>query len=140
MAFSRPTPNVSEDWFSDERSPSRRLHISWHLAERLIVLSIWHEDRCTASFRMPVQDAGRLIAAVADAMSRAISLPNRETAQPQPRRWRTAFQQVQKLLRSRVHEQASRARLRALPTVNDSPPTPDSAASTGGQHSVQESR
>jgi hypothetical protein len=72
VAISRPSPRVSEAWFNGERLPSRRLHVSWHGAERLIVLSIWHEDRCTASFRMPVQDAGRMIAAVADAMSRAI--------------------------------------------------------------------
>ena len=54
---------------------------SWHGAERLIVLSVWHEDRCTACFRMPVQDAGNLIATIADAMSRALSLPSRHTEQ-----------------------------------------------------------
>ena len=140
VAISRPSSRVFETWFSDERSPSRRLHVSWHPAERLIVLSIWREDRCTASFRMPVQDAGRLIAAAADAMSRAISLPNRETEQPQPRWWRMAFQQVQRVLGqrvSRVGDQPSKARLRVVPTVDDSPPTPASAAVTGKQQSTQ---
>ena len=102
MAITRPSTQVPEAWFSDERSPSRRLHVSWHGAERMIVLSIWYEDRCTASFRMPVQDAGRMIAAVADAMSRAISLPGREIERTQPPWWRVTLQQIQTLLRHRV--------------------------------------
>ena len=52
-------PAGLEALFSDDRSPTRRLHISWHGAERIIVLSIWHENRCTASFRMPVQGRGK---------------------------------------------------------------------------------
>jgi hypothetical protein len=102
VAISRPSPRVSEAWFSDHRSPTRRLHISWHGAERIIVLSIWHENRCTASFRLPVQDAGKMIAAVADAMSRAISLPSTGTEQVQMPRWRTTLQHVQLLLRHRL--------------------------------------
>jgi hypothetical protein len=110
MAMSRPSPRVSEAWFSDQRSPSRRLHVSWHGAERLIVLSIWHEDRCTASFRMPVQDAGRVIATIADAMSRALSVPSRETERIQPLRWQAALKHLQTLLRHRV------SRVRSLPS------------------------
>ena len=102
MAMSRPSPRVSEAWFSDQRSPSRRLHVSWHGAERLIVLSIWHEDRCTASFRMPVQDAGRVIATIADAMSRALSVPSREIERIQPLWWQSAARRVQALLRHRL--------------------------------------
>lgn len=102
MAMSRPSPRVSEAWFSDQRSPSRRLHVSWHGAERLIVLSVWYEDRCTASFRMPVQDAGKLIATIADAMSRALTLPSRHTEQVQPQRWQAALKHVQMLLRHRL--------------------------------------
>ena len=102
MAMSRQSSRVSEAWFSDQRSPSRRLHVSWHEAERLIVLSIWHEDRCTASFRMPVQDAGRVIATIADAMSRALSVPSREIERIQPLWWQAALKHVQTLLRHRV--------------------------------------
>jgi hypothetical protein len=110
MAMSRPSPRVSGAWFSDQRSPSRRLHVSWHGAERLIVLSVWHEDRCAASFRMPVQDAGKLIATIADAMSRALSLPSHGTEQVQPQRWQAALKHVQMLLRHRL------AGLRRLPS------------------------
>jgi hypothetical protein len=104
MAISRPGPKVCDTWFSDERSPSRRLHVSWHGPERLIVLSVWHEDRCTATFRMPVEDAGRLITAVVDAMSRAIIPPNREIKQHEPLPWRTTMRRVEKLLWHRIKD------------------------------------
>ena len=123
VAISRPSPRVSEAWFSDHRSPARRLHISWHGAERIIVLSIWHENRCTASFRLPVQDAGRMIAAVADAMSRAISVPSREIEQIQLPRWRSTLQHVQRLLRHRVGTERERppgTGVRGMPIVDES--------------------
>jgi hypothetical protein len=123
VAISRPSPRVSEAWFSDDRSPTRRLHISWHGAERIIVLSIWHENRCTASFRMPVQDAGRMIAAIADAMTRAISLPSSDTEQVQMPRGRTTLQHVQRLLRHRVgmeRERPSGTGVRGMRIVDES--------------------
>jgi hypothetical protein len=123
VAISRPSPRVSEAWFSDHRSPTRRLHISWHGAERIIVLSIWHENRCTASFRMPMQDAGKMIAAVADAMSRAISLPSTGTEQVQLPRWRTTLQHVQRLLRHRIgteRERLSGTGVRGMRIVDES--------------------
>ena len=53
------TPDTLRRW---DREFVRR---KWDGAERIIVLSIWHENRCTASFRLPVQDAGKMIAAIA---------------------------------------------------------------------------
>jgi hypothetical protein len=51
---------------------------------------------------MPVQDAGRVIATIADAMSRALSVPSREIERIQPRWWQSASWRVQALLRHRL--------------------------------------
>lgn len=60
----RPLPRAQ---FADTRTPVRRLQATWHADEQTIVFSLWQGDRCTATFRMPVQDAPRLIALLADA-------------------------------------------------------------------------
>ncbi|HKE99050.1 MAG TPA: hypothetical protein VKG45_08990 [Actinomycetes bacterium] len=52
----------------DERGVSMR--VTWHEQYELLVLSVWHDDRCTGSFRLSVADApqlaGMLSAAVGD--------------------------------------------------------------------------
>jgi hypothetical protein len=52
----------------DERGVS--LRVTWHDEYELLVLSVWHDDRCTGSFRLTVADApqlaGMLTAAVGD--------------------------------------------------------------------------
>jgi hypothetical protein len=101
------------------------LHISWHGTERIIVLSVWQEDRCTASFRMPVRDARRLIAAVADAMSNAISAPGREIERTQLPRWRSTIQRLRALLPRRIRSEPglpAGAGLRLMRIVDQSTP------------------
>jgi hypothetical protein len=46
------------DVFIDQRGAG--LRVSWHPEQDVMVLSVWHEDRCAATFRMPVQDVPRL--------------------------------------------------------------------------------
>jgi hypothetical protein len=46
------------DVFIDERGAG--LRVTWHPEQDVVVLSVWHEDRCAGTFRMPVQDVLRL--------------------------------------------------------------------------------
>jgi hypothetical protein len=57
--------SARRDWFVDDRGDGRRLQATWHPEHQLVVLSIWHGERCTASFRLPVADADRMIAFLA---------------------------------------------------------------------------
>jgi len=43
--------------------------VTTHSDEGIVVLSIWHGDRCTASFQLPMADAGRLIGVLASGLS-----------------------------------------------------------------------
>jgi hypothetical protein len=52
--------------FIDERGAG--LRVTWHPERDLVVLSIWQEDRCVGTFRMPVQDAPRLSGLLAAAL------------------------------------------------------------------------
>jgi hypothetical protein len=42
----------------DERGVSLRL--SWHAERDQVVLSLWHDGTCAASFRLPIEEAPRL--------------------------------------------------------------------------------
>jgi hypothetical protein len=44
--------------FLDERGAA--LRVTWHPERDLVVLSVWHDDSCVGTFRMPVQDVPRL--------------------------------------------------------------------------------
>jgi hypothetical protein len=54
-------PDRAGTWFADERGVDRRLKVSWHPERRLFVLSVWHEDTCTATFRLPLGEVARLV-------------------------------------------------------------------------------
>jgi hypothetical protein len=56
-------------WFTDPRSSSRSLAVTSHPEAGVVVLSLWSDDTCTASFRLPIDDAPRLIAALGTALS-----------------------------------------------------------------------
>jgi hypothetical protein len=52
--------------FIDQRDAG--LRVTWHPEQGLVVLSVWHEDRCVGTFRMPVQDVPRLSALLTAAL------------------------------------------------------------------------
>lgn len=81
-------------WFSDARSPFRRMAVSNHPEAGLAVLSLWTGDTCTATFRVPMADAARLIASLADGM--AASIPTAPVLVPPapPRGWRALVARV----------------------------------------------
>jgi hypothetical protein len=56
-------------WFADPRTPSRRLAVSSHPEAGVVVLSLWQDDRCTGSFRLPMTDAPALVAALTEGMT-----------------------------------------------------------------------
>ncbi|MGN9782650.1 hypothetical protein ACTMTF_14560 [Nonomuraea sp. ZG12] len=53
-----PLPSFGEVFF-DARGQERCLRVTWH--EGTLVLSLWRGEMCTASFRMPMNDVGRLL-------------------------------------------------------------------------------
>jgi hypothetical protein len=83
-----PTVVVAElghgdrSWFTDPRSPSRRLGVSTHPSERVVVLSLWTDDRCTSTFQLPLADAPHLVGALTQGLVDA--LPARVDADPAP--------------------------------------------------------
>jgi hypothetical protein len=48
------------------------MRTSWHPHEGVVVLSLWQGPVCTGSFRLPVQDAPRLIEELVEALGSAV--------------------------------------------------------------------
>jgi hypothetical protein len=91
-------------WFFDPRTPVRRMGVSVHPDHGLVVLSFWAGDSCTSTFRMPMADAARLIATLADGM--ATSLPDPTPVvpapEPEPTGWRALVARVLRHRRASV--------------------------------------
>jgi hypothetical protein len=47
--------------FFDARDRGRSLRVAFHPAEAAYVLSLWHDDSCVQTFRLPVSDAPELV-------------------------------------------------------------------------------
>src|SRR5262245_10104963 len=56
-------------WFEDDRVPPRRLQVTHHPERRVVVLSVWHEGTCTATFQLPIADAPALIDVLVTALA-----------------------------------------------------------------------
>jgi hypothetical protein len=56
---------VRRDLFLDHRGAGRGLRVTCHPDQGVVVISLWHDDRCTGSFRLPLEDSARLIAVLA---------------------------------------------------------------------------
>ncbi|MEV1240902.1 hypothetical protein ACIBO2_46700 [Nonomuraea sp. NPDC050022] len=63
-----PLPSFGEVFF-DARGQERCLRVTWH--EGTLVLSLWRGEMCTASFRMPMDDVGRLLDTLDDGFAEA---------------------------------------------------------------------
>jgi hypothetical protein len=59
-------------WFYDTRSTVRRMGVSAHPADSTMVISLWQGDICTGTFRLPAQEAARLISTLAYGMTEAL--------------------------------------------------------------------
>jgi hypothetical protein len=58
--------STRRDMFLDERGAG--LRVTWHPERDLVVLSVWQDDSCVGTFRMPVQDVPRLSGLLAAAL------------------------------------------------------------------------
>jgi hypothetical protein len=90
-----PRTDRSGTWFADERGIDRRLKISWHGERGIFVLSLWHRDTCTATFRLPLAEVPRLINALVEVLGKAATSSTesvagrvRERTQRLPEAWR----------------------------------------------------
>jgi hypothetical protein len=70
--------DVRREWFDDARDDSRRMEVSWHHEEGLVIVSFWAGHLCRATFRMPARDAPDLIHLLVDAVAEAASAASSE--------------------------------------------------------------
>lgn len=69
-------------WFADPRTPTRRLAVSSHPEAGVVVLSLWQDDRCTGTFRLPLGDAATLVEALTDGMTASTPPPSSPSHSP----------------------------------------------------------
>lgn len=60
MAEVTSLPSSGEVYF-DSRGESRSLRVSWHHADGLVVVSLWHNSVCVGSFRLDADDVPALV-------------------------------------------------------------------------------
>jgi hypothetical protein len=72
------------DVFLDARGNGRAMRLSWHPEADVVVLSLWREETCAGTFRMPHEDVGAFIDALVDNLRDApgVHLPPRDSAAP----------------------------------------------------------
>ena len=87
-------------WFSDDRTPARRMGVSWHPENGLMVLSLWQGNECTATFRLPIDDAARLIQILAGGLDASLQKPA-STPPAKPPSW---FDRVMRKVRPSLAE------------------------------------
>jgi hypothetical protein len=63
-------------WFSDARSPVRRMAVSAHPDVGILVLSLWQGDRCTGTFRLPMREGARVVSTLAHGMAAGLREPS----------------------------------------------------------------
>ena len=84
--------SIDRAWFSDTRTPSRRMAVSSHPAEGIIVVSFWQAGVCRATFRLPLAEGARLISAIAGGMASGLPVgAGPRTVLPRPPWWRRWF-------------------------------------------------
>ena len=80
MSAARPLPALGSI-FLDTRGSDRALRVSWHSEADLVVLSLWRDNVCAASFRMSVDELPELIAMLRSGLDHAYRhAPTREPA------------------------------------------------------------
>jgi hypothetical protein len=80
MSAARPLPELGSI-FLDPRGSDRALRVSWHAETDLVVLSLWRDHVCAASFRLAVDEVPELIEMLRRGLDRAYRhAPTREPA------------------------------------------------------------
>jgi hypothetical protein len=70
MSAARPLPAVGSI-FLDARGDERALRVSWHPEADLVVISLWRDNVCAASFRLAVDEVPDLIELLRAGLDRA---------------------------------------------------------------------
>ena len=70
MPATRPLPEVGSV-FLDARGADRALRVSWHSEADVVVLSVWRENVCGASFRLAIDEVPELIEMLRSGLDRA---------------------------------------------------------------------
>jgi hypothetical protein len=52
------------DVYFDPRGEGRSLRVSWHHADGIVVISLWHDSVCVGSFRLGANDVPALVEAL----------------------------------------------------------------------------
>lgn len=60
MPLARPLPETGSI-FLDARGGGRAMRVSWHHDLGLVVLSLWRDNVCAGSFRLPIDDVPDMI-------------------------------------------------------------------------------
>lgn len=60
MPKARPLPETGSI-FLDARGGGRAMRVSWHHDKGLVVLSLWRDNVCAGSFRLPIDDVPDMI-------------------------------------------------------------------------------
>jgi len=80
MSAARPLPAVGSI-FLDARGDERALRVSWHPEADLVVISLWRDNVCAASFRLAVDEVPDLVELLRTGLDRAHRhAPTRTTA------------------------------------------------------------
>jgi hypothetical protein len=80
MSAARPLPELGSI-FLDARGDDRALRVSWHSESDLVVLSLWRDNLCVASFRLSIEEVPDLIEMLRAGLDRAYRhAPTREPA------------------------------------------------------------
>jgi hypothetical protein len=73
MATARPLPETGSV-FLDTRDHGRALRVSWHPEADVVVLSLWRDNVCSGSFRLPVDDVPDFIEVLRTGLDRAYAV------------------------------------------------------------------
>jgi hypothetical protein len=84
MAEALPLASSSQ-WFTDPRTPDRRMKVAWHPEAGVVVVSLWTSDHCTATFRLPIESAPDLMHLLVDAVADERVAPRPGPATPSVR-------------------------------------------------------
>lgn len=61
--------------FSDVRGPSRMLRTSWHPEDGVVVLSVWDDHTCLATFRLPAAEVPDLVGVLTQGLAGLATAP-----------------------------------------------------------------
>lgn len=67
MTAVRPLPRTGSIFF-DARGDERALRVSWHEESDLVVVSLWRDNVCTGSFRLPGDEVPNLVDTLVDVL------------------------------------------------------------------------